>query len=99
MNLWDKIEEIRQKPEHIRLRYVYALTAVSALFIIIIWFFSIKARMAEAPSSTDDGVITHSITEGKKSIEDATLEMKNSLKNAQNQAQNIREGAGEGFGK
>jgi len=37
-----KIEEIRKKPEHIRLRYVYGIVGVIMVFIIIIWAFSIK---------------------------------------------------------
>lgn len=42
MNITDKIEEIRQKPEHERVRYVWAMVSVSMIFIIFIWFFSFK---------------------------------------------------------
>jgi len=37
----DKIEEIRQQPEHIRLRWVWGAVAVSMLFVLAIWIFSI----------------------------------------------------------
>jgi predicted PurR-regulated permease PerM len=40
MNIRGKIEEIRKQPEHIRLRYVWGAVAVSMIFIIIIWIFS-----------------------------------------------------------
>lgn len=42
MDFNKKIEEIRQKPEHIRLRYVWGSVAVSMFFIIIIWIFSLN---------------------------------------------------------
>lgn len=42
MDLGRKIEEIRKKPEHIRIRYVWTFVAVSMLFIIIIWIFSLS---------------------------------------------------------
>lgn len=43
MNITDKIEEIRRKPEHERVRYVWAMVSVSMIFIIFIWFFSFKS--------------------------------------------------------
>lgn len=36
----NKIEEIRNKPENIRLRYVWGSVAICMIFIIIIWIFS-----------------------------------------------------------
>lgn len=41
-SLNQKIEEIRQKPEHIRMRYVWAWLAISMIFIFGIWIFSVK---------------------------------------------------------
>lgn len=41
MNINDKIEEIRKKPEHVRLRYVWGGVAIIMLFILIIWIFSL----------------------------------------------------------
>lgn len=37
-----KIEEIRSKPEHIKLRYVWGAVAFSMLFILLIWIFSLN---------------------------------------------------------
>jgi hypothetical protein len=42
MNIQDKIEEIRKKPENIRRRYVWGWTAFSMIFIIAIWFISLE---------------------------------------------------------
>ncbi|MFZ2154461.1 MAG: hypothetical protein WAV16_04500 [Candidatus Moraniibacteriota bacterium] len=42
MSLMDKIEDIRQKPEHERVRYVWGMVLLSMILIIFIWFFSLK---------------------------------------------------------
>lgn len=42
MNINKKIEEIRKKPEHIRMQYVWGAVFISMVFIFIIWLFSIK---------------------------------------------------------
>lgn len=42
MDINRKIEEIRQKPEHVRLRYIWGLVAISMLFVITIWILSVK---------------------------------------------------------
>lgn len=43
MGFQNKIDEIRNKPEHIRVRYVWFSVAVSMLFVVIIWMFSIQS--------------------------------------------------------
>ncbi|MFA6183916.1 MAG: hypothetical protein WC682_02320 [Parcubacteria group bacterium] len=43
MSLIDKIEEIRQKPEHEKIRYVWAMVAICMFFVIFIWIFSVKS--------------------------------------------------------
>jgi hypothetical protein len=42
MGILEKIEVIRQKPEHIRLRYVWFLVFFCMFFVVFIWFFSLK---------------------------------------------------------
>jgi hypothetical protein len=37
-----KLDEIREKPEHIRLRYVWGAVTVSMILVVIIWIFSMK---------------------------------------------------------
>lgn len=48
MSISDKIEEIRRKPEHIRMRYVLGGVAVSMFFIVIIWLFSLSETMKKS---------------------------------------------------
>lgn len=42
MNITEKIEKIRKKPEHIRERYVWAAVGICMLLIFVIWIFSLK---------------------------------------------------------
>lgn len=41
-NIWEKIEWVREQPEHIRMRYVFGCLAVSMTFVIGIWLLSLK---------------------------------------------------------
>jgi len=59
MNINRKIEEIRRKPEHIRMRYVWGAVAIAMFFIIIIWLFSLQETFKstvpeESPSGTEN---------------------------------------------
>lgn len=51
MNLSEKIDEIRHKPEHIRIRYVWGMVVISMFFIVIIWVFSLKENLQQFKSS------------------------------------------------
>ena len=42
MDIFKKIEQIREKPEHIRMRYVWGLVSFFIVIIIFIWIFSLK---------------------------------------------------------
>lgn len=53
MNLFDKIEEIKSKPERIRLKYIYGAVAVSMLFVLLIWFFSLQDMFRSSSSEAD----------------------------------------------
>ncbi len=85
MGLLEKIEEIRQKPEHIRLRYVWVMVAISMVFILFIWIMSLKANQAMAPSP-EAGILTPELQESWKS-------QKESLKENQQQFQEMLEEA------
>lgn len=54
MNLSEKIEEIKRKPEHIRLRYVWFFVSVSMVGIVSIWVFSLKANVGNVSSGLDN---------------------------------------------
>lgn len=42
MNINEKIEEIRKKPEHERIRYVWGMVTISMFFVIVLWVVSLK---------------------------------------------------------
>jgi hypothetical protein len=45
MDIHKKIEEIREKPEDVRMNYVLLCVATSMFFLIIFWGFSIKSTL------------------------------------------------------
>ncbi|PIP26916.1 MAG: hypothetical protein COX30_04685 [Candidatus Moranbacteria bacterium CG23_combo_of_CG06-09_8_20_14_all_39_10] len=85
MGLMEKIEEIRRKPEHIRMRFVWLCVAVSMLFILTIWVFSFQAGDKTETSSlipTEEiNNIADQFNDQKKSLQ-ATFD---NTKNAVNQ--------------
>jgi apolipoprotein N-acyltransferase len=88
MNLAKKIEEIRQKPEHVRLRYVWFLVTLSMTFIFIIWIFSLKSQPTSAPVIQDNIIspnLTQELQAQKESWQATQQQLKNTLNEAQNQ--------------
>lgn len=81
MSLQDKIEEIRKKPEHIRLRYVWVLTVISAFFIIIIWILSISFSGKNKTSEPIQGEVLQELSNQGKSLKDAANGLKGVLEN------------------
>lgn len=69
MYLEKKIREIRNKPEHIRERYVWIAVGVCMLFIVSIWLLSLKTSLQQ--KKTDNGAvqIKELIDKSKGSIE------------------------------
>lgn len=41
-SLWDTIDEIREKPEEVRRRYMFGYVSVTMLVIVGIWFISVQ---------------------------------------------------------
>lgn len=77
MGLYEKIEEIRSKPEHIRMRYVWAMVAITMIFVIAIWFFSlVSSKNAEplTPGETGDSDIVNQIKKQNDSLKNETNE-------------------------
>jgi len=101
MNIFDKIDEIRRKPEHIRLRYVWASVAVSMVLVIFIWIISLKSGIVKNKSNqnSQQDVSGSEILNNLKESGDALKEMKqgvDTFKEAQkNQAGNFSENIGE----
>ena len=89
MNLTEKIEAIRQKPEHIRLRYVWFLVVLCMTFIFIIWIFSLKSQPISAPVIQNNVIspdLTNELQAQKESWQTTQQQLKNSLNEAQNPA-------------
>lgn len=53
MNISEKIEEIRNQPEYMRVRYVWGCVAVSMFIIFILWIFSIASMFANEKKNSN----------------------------------------------
>jgi hypothetical protein len=62
MTLWEKIEQMREEPEHVRQRYVVIAVSVSMVFIIGIWLLSVGENVTQTASDIPKAV------EGGKSL-------------------------------
>jgi len=81
MSIQDKIDEIRKKPEHIRIRYVWMWVAISMVLIIVIWIVSIvtQNRDSNAEKSLYNSQVLEQFQNKKKSIENSSGQIKNNL--------------------
>lgn len=61
MDINKKIEEIRQKPEHERVRYVFGAVAISMFFLIVIWVISLKDSFKTKQSYLDETGISEQV--------------------------------------
>jgi hypothetical protein len=83
MDLNKKIEEIRRKPEHIRLRYVWGSVAISMIFIVIIWIFSLNESAKNMhPLETKNLPDIKQSIDQMKSIQDAMPALNDAANNA-----------------
>jgi hypothetical protein len=55
-NIGDKVESIREKPEHIRMRYAIGLALLCMVFVFIIWFLTIKQSFSGVSPETKSRV-------------------------------------------
>ncbi len=69
-----KIEEIRQKPEHQRIRYVWLMVSICMFFLIIVWFFSVKDELSggflKNNNTPSNGDMMKSLNADKTNVED-----------------------------
>lgn len=56
MTLWEKIEQIRQEPEHVRQRYVVISVSISMVFIVGIWLLSVGENVSKTASDVPSAV-------------------------------------------
>lgn len=64
MNITEKIEDVRKKPQHIRERYVWAAVGICMFFVFIIWLFSLKNTLkmkTESKTTTETKIIIDTI--------------------------------------
>lgn len=50
MDWQKKIENVRQQPEHIRMRYVWGAVGISMFFVLLVWVFSLKEAFTSVKS-------------------------------------------------
>ncbi len=81
-----KIEEIREKPEHIRVRYIYGIIVVFMVFVVVLWFFSFftNTRQNDAVSKLNAQKIINDFQVQKKSLQDIENAAKNSINSLNN---------------
>lgn len=83
INIQEKIEKIRQKPEHIRIRWAWGLTALFMLIVFALWGILISAerKMEEEPVIPENQrKALMELQNEKKSIEDTMKEMNDTLR-------------------
>ena len=68
MNISQKIAEMRQQPEHVRMRYVWISVSISMLIIVAIWIFSIGLMFKKDKTKTDQ--VTDPATDIAKQLQD-----------------------------
>ncbi len=59
-----KIEEIRQKPEHVRVWYAWAGVFVVMFFVILIWIFTLRENLSRSAPVDDVKKIQERIPSG-----------------------------------
>jgi len=86
MDLQRKLAEIRRKPEHVRLRYTYAAVAISMFFILLLWIFSLSGSIKKTTIQKQN--VFEGLDNQKKSLQDATTDVKKSLDSLSSNLQN-----------
>lgn len=77
MKISEKIGQIRRAPEHIRLNYVWGSVAISMLFILAIWIFSLGSLFQEEKGSNKgQPIVTEDIAEQLKNIKEQASSIK-----------------------
>jgi heme exporter protein D len=86
MKISEKISQIRQQPEHIRLRYVWSAVAISMFFIIAIWIFSMGSLFRGGQDLLEQKN-TPNITEQLRAIKEQAPSIKNLTEQTMNLGQ------------
>jgi hypothetical protein len=69
-----KIEEIRQKPEHVRVWYAWIGVLITMFFVVIIWIFTLQENLSRSAPADDMKKIQEKIPIAKPSEELKSLD-------------------------
>jgi len=86
MSIYDKLEEIRKKPEHVRMRFVWAMVTLSMIFVLVIWAISMKAdqkKDVEIMNAATSSEIVNQFKEQKDSLKNVTEGFTKSIQQGQ----------------
>lgn len=77
----EKIAEIRQKPEHVRVWYAWVSVGIVMFFVIVIWIFTLQENLRENSPKEDVKKIQSRLPlpdtqEEKQSLEEIFKEQK-----------------------
>ena len=70
MRIADKIVQIQEAPEHIRLRYTLVAVSICMVFVVGLWFLSLKQTLMRGPSAgaqQNTAAVTKTLEEQKQS--------------------------------
>ncbi len=84
MGLTEKIEEIRKKPDHIKLRYVWFFVIICMLLIVSIWFLSVKADI------NDSSMKNKKVDQGTSEIQKTGSELLQEIEKQKDAIKNIQ---------
>ncbi len=82
MDIQRKIDEIRQKPEHIRLRYVWVMVGISMSVIVGIWVLSLynqHDRFVPRINTSNYENTVDQFNQGKQSLQDVMSEFQGAM--------------------
>jgi len=85
MDISTKLDQIRQKPEHVRVRYAWAFSIALTLVVVVIWIVSLAAQHDNTDQSDLSGgsALMDNLGQQGQSLESAGKDISNSVNQAQ----------------
>lgn len=86
MSIQTKIERIRRKPEYIRMRYAWSMTAVCMVFVLAIWGVSLSVQKKNFQKNTlgFDSETLETLSDQKDALTGTAQNIKGTLDQAKN---------------
>ncbi len=79
LNLEQWIEEVRKKPEHVRVRYVIGCVAASMVLVVGVWLLSVSESFKTVAGEAETGALNQVLPKPADFSLDALIEGKQSL--------------------